>query len=777
MNKTLKYSISIIILMLITSGIYSSYLLSGKGITLDLFKERILNKYQLDEKTSLDEISGIKLKFSKQNGIFLEIQKIDLRSIFFNNTINLSNSVIDFKIYELFSSSQNLDVKSTLIFSENNSYEVELNIKTNDNDLKIDLNKFLGQNLYLVNGSSFIIKNYNKIIIDKKIEIKTNFKALNKDLKLISQIQLPSELESFESWTDVLIENEINFSEKYFQENLKLKFSGILNFSFMIPEISKGVNFAQVTNLAESLGVFAVEVETSFLEKNNLINLNLFTNGDLDLKDSKIKFSKDFNNAEFNIKTNGTYKLSNLLTSIDINTDNPSFYTLNRFLKNNPVETNNLTFNFKASDYLNRSFIESISDLKINSDAFVNTNLFSNTINNPSKLAGKTKINIELHLNNLKFDKFKSVGSVILDDLDIFYRPFNFSKPKGQKLQIAFEADMNDTLKVSLKSNENVFIKSEVEITKDENFIVSELLLNNYDNMNLSLSGNIYKRVFNGQVTGEVIDLSALKDERKKKNKFFFDQENYNISVKTAILDGGVEVDNLLMTINQEKEKLRVKGQASANGHDLFYLREKNEKTDISQIQSTDIISFIGNKHPFKKILSRGNVNIKSSRESYTSRSSNYLKFNEFTLINTPAALKLLTLPSLSGISNLIENEDGINFLNGEVTYIEEPDSFSDIEMFGVSDSIGLVMEGSINRKEKTLSLDGEISPIHLVNMLLKKVPIIGDLLVGEEGEGLFAFEFEMRGDTRDPEVSSNPLSIAKPQILERASDYLQTIE
>ena len=125
----------------------------------------------------------------------------------------------------------------------------------------------------------------------------------------------------------------------------------------------------------------------------------------------------------------------------------------------------------------------------------------------------------------------------------------------------------------------------------------------------------------------------------------------------------------------------------------------------------------------------------------------------------------------------MIENEDGISFLNGEVTYIEEPDSFLDIEMFGVSDSIGLVMQGSINRKEKTLALDGEISPIHLLNMLLKKVPIIGDLLVGEEGEGLFAFEFEMRGDTSDPEVSSNPLSIAKPQILERASDYLQTIE
>ena len=111
------------------------------------------------------------------------------------------------------------------------------------------------------------------------------------------------------------------------------------------------------------------------------------------------------------------------------------------------------------------------------------------------------------------------------------------------------------------------------------------------------------------------------------------------------------------------------------------------------------------------------------------------------------------------------------------MTYFEDPDTFSKIEMFGVSDSIGLVMEGDINRKDKNLNFEGEISPIHLINMLLKKVPIIGDLLVGEEGEGLFAFEFEMKGDSSDPEVTSNPLSIAKPQILERASEYLETIE
>ena len=336
---------------------------------------------------------------------------------------------------------------------------------------------------------------------------------------------------------------------------------------------------------------------------------------------------------------------------------------------------------------------------------------------------------------------------------------------------------MNESLRINIRSNDNIYINSDIEVTQDRNIIVSKLLINNFSNMNLSLSGNIHKRVFNGKVAGDLIDLSALKVERKKKTKFFFDEENYEIAVKTAILEGSVSVNNFLMSINQKREKLRAKGQAVSNGHDLYYLREKDEKTDTSLIKSTDIISFIGESHPFKKILSKGDVNINSTRDSYSDKSFNKIRLNEFTLINTPAALKLITLPSLSGISSLIENEDGISFLNGEVTYFEDPDTFSKIEMFGVSDSIGLVMEGNIDRKDKSLNFEGEISPIHLINMLLKKVPIIGDLLVGEEGEGLFALEFEMKGDSSDPEVTSNPLSIAKPQILERASEYLKTIE
>ena len=101
--------------------------------------------------------------------------------------------------------------------------------------------------------------------------------------------------------------------------------------------------------------------------------------------------------------------------------------------------------------------------------------------------------------------------------MDLFYRPFIFKKSKSENLELYFDAEMNESLKIKLRSNDNIYINSDIEVTQDRNIIVSELLLNNFSNMNLSLSGNIHKRVFNGKIAGDLIDLSALKVERKKK--------------------------------------------------------------------------------------------------------------------------------------------------------------------------------------------------------------------------------------------------------------------
>ena len=92
------------------------------------------------------------------------------------------------------------------------------------------------------------------------------------------------------------------------------------------------------------------------------------------------------------------------------------------------------------------------------------------------------------------------------------------------------------------------------------------------------------------------------------------------------------------------------------------------------------------------------------------------------------------------------------------MSYKVQEKNFKNIDAYAVSDSIGLVMEGKIQREEAIVEMSGEISPMHLVNAIIQNVPILGPIIIGDEGEGLFSIDFSLTGDVDNPEVSSNPL-------------------
>ena len=170
--------------------------------------------------------------------------------------------------------------------------------------------------------------------------------------------------------------------------------------------------------------------------------------------------------------------------------------------------------------------------------------------------------------------------------------------------------------------------------------------------------------------------------------------------------------------------------------------------------QTLFVAGFIGS--PPMNLVS-GEVNEKGE---FDLGSSVNIKLDDFVLIDTPTTLKLLSLPSISGVVSIAEGEPGIRFGYGEIKYTETEDLYSNIEAFAVSDSLGLVMDRNIDRNKKTIDMKGEISPMHLVNAIIQKLPIIGNILVGDEGEGMFSIDFTLSGDQYDPDVDSVPLSI-----------------
>ena len=59
------------------------------------------------------------------------------------------------------------------------------------------------------------------------------------------------------------------------------------------------------------------------------------------------------------------------------------------------------------------------------------------------------------------------------------------------------------------------------------------------------------------------------------------------------------------------------------------------------------------------------------------------------------------------------------------------------------------------------------------ISGIIQKIPLIGNIFIGDEGDGILAVEFNMTGNHDHPDVKSNPLSIFKPRIFQRTIDFL----
>jgi AsmA-like C-terminal region/Protein of unknown function len=80
---------------------------------------------------------------------------------------------------------------------------------------------------------------------------------------------------------------------------------------------------------------------------------------------------------------------------------------------------------------------------------------------------------------------------------------------------------------------------------------------------------------------------------------------------------------------------------------------------------------------------------------------------------------------------------------------------------------IGGTVEGVIDYGKGGIDVKGAIVPAYLVNNLFNKLPLIGNLL-GGENEGVFSINYRATGALTSPEVSYNPLSAVAPGFLRK---------
>ena len=746
-------------------------------VNLANFKQDYLSDKEILLKT--------KNSFSFQLNPKNKIQNFELDSIinfdeiYFNNKyqniIFLQNGKINakYKKNKLFA-----DLKSNFSFIgqkdlENKNNILKLTLKKEKNkNTKIDGNisnkkELLDPKIYLN-----LLKLDNDFISDDKINIATDSEfsfEIDKNNKLkeylVNSNLVLDKLTPNKSLNNLLYLKNLKTNLTLKNGNLKIDLNS--NYSFF----NQKYNNADDNNLF-SLKFDNIDKNTSKVEiflntKNNKINTkefkNLFNIETKLINDQIVNLNSNFF-INFSIKEKNKIKNLNIKSELD-------FDSLKVTHKSNQIKK-------YFEDYQNKLILK---NPKILID--YSNNILDFQLNGKYTLKNKYEdifIKAKGKQNNFEIYSLLNLNAnnLNLNEIEYFKKA---NVPSNLEFLVSYNNNKPILKKISITENQNRFKLSNVHFSKDFKIIKFDEVNLNYINKNKILNNLKIKRNSNNYlISGNNYDVenileTLLKNKNKNKlskffanintslifdiNKLYLEKESYMYK-----LSGEIDIKNNNLFLAKLNANLNRTNKISYS----FRTTSKNEK--ITNILIQEPKPFINN-YKFIKGFEEGVLNLNSTKIEKTSRSK--LKITNFKVKEVPILAKILTLASLQGIADLLTGE-GIRFDKFEMDFKTKNNLTKIEEIYAIGPSISIMMDGYIEKDEIT-SLRGTLVPATTINKTIAKIPLLGDLLVGNKmGEGVFGVSFKIKGPPNNLKSTVNPIKTLTPRFITRTIETLK---
>lgn len=200
---------------------------------------------------------------------------------------------------------------------------------------------------------------------------------------------------------------------------------------------------------------------------------------------------------------------------------------------------------------------------------------------------------------------------------------------------------------------------------------------------------------------------------------------------------------------------------AHVSGGILFDIKPGPHHTQILEVRANDAGKFLKNLSIYDEIRG-GYLTIKAQREGQGPYKGVF-KIKQFNANEIPLLARFAALLSPMGVVNLFSEKQTLSMDRFECNFEFSDDFISVKNGIGKSISLGFTTEGKLDRKKRLFSLNGNIIPARFLNSVLSNIPLIGPLINGGDGEGLFGIAYTVKESFDNPEVSLNPLSALAP--------------
>ena len=138
---------------------------------------------------------------------------------------------------------------------------------------------------------------------------------------------------------------------------------------------------------------------------------------------------------------------------------------------------------------------------------------------------------------------------------------------------------------------------------------------------------------------------------------------------------------------------------------------------------------------------------------------------NKFRMSDAPAVTRLLEAMTGYGLIAFAEGP-GLAMTTMQTSFTYQHNVLTLKNALAHSASIGFTADGTYNTATSEMNIHGTVVPAYIFNNALSHLPLVGRIFSPEQGGGVLAATFSMRGPHSDPVVRVNPLSALTPGIL-----------
>ncbi len=796
------------------------------------FSTSIRGKVLLNNYTNNFLINGNIKKFTEFNGnLTVNVDKFPIFTLLENNVFSENKYKINNISSALFSGILTASIKENTfekvaikVFSKLNELDIFLSNNRNNSKIKINDINLEGQfkkNIYEIKNLNINQEKQNLKITGKFYNSFNNFFLninaaeikYNKINKFLNNTLEPN-LKYFDKISSVNVEKIKNLKLNISKNNNKIEFNIINSDLEKIQlrtrnKITLNISSAKIIKKKKNIKLYSSRVELdSVLGRSYFSSLSIFSddysniNNNLEIK-SNISTNYKFLNfifSEFNVKKNfpeglegevtgflkiskkkkdKTYKyffegsLDNFYYAQIDNNDMP--IVLNEF--NGAVVLSNDSIKIEGFGAINGSNSnikilvdkEEILTATINAQAKPSSFNFLGKYNFIQQGVSKLKILITKNINNKKW-KANFNANLFSNEINVDF--INSFKPINRRGSVSgnlyfdglelIKVDKLDFLTEDFLLSANLLFggKSKLESINVDRFIK--------DKNNFQASIQFVKGEYNHvKIDGQSLDLKSLISFREGE----LSNIDLHLNIENLYYDSIYFGHTFIESTIKNNQLVKLKGNIFDNKN--IYIRFTNildsqkELNEIS-IEFEDFGKFL-NKSSISDSFIEGDgkatlylreLNLLSGR----------LEIDNSSIKNSSFLARLLQLASFTGLLEILTNE-GIPF-DKIIMNFTNKDSIINIEECKFQGfSLGGNLKGLTDLDKKEINLEGIIVPAYAINSLLNKIPLIGQVITGVEGEGLIGVNFKVTGNYNKPNYNVNPLSILTPGIIRSIFD------